>query len=53
MQVRSMAATHQDLAWQLLELQDKTESLAMSHDTFSPAPSSSRCLTRCASYDVA
>jgi len=34
-QVRSMAATHQDLAQQLAELQDKTESLAMSHDTFS------------------
>ena len=34
-QVRSMAATHQDLARQLSELQDKTESLAMSHDTFS------------------
>lgn len=34
-QVRSMAATHQDLAKQLAELQDKTELLAMSHDTFS------------------
>jgi hypothetical protein len=34
-QVRSMAATHQDLARQLAELQDKTESLAMQHDTFS------------------
>jgi hypothetical protein len=34
-QVRSMVATHQDLAKQLAELQDKTESLAMSHDTFS------------------
>jgi arsenate reductase-like glutaredoxin family protein len=34
-QVRSMAATHQDLAKQLAELQDKTESLAMSHETFS------------------
>lgn len=34
-QVRSMAATHQDLAKQLAELQDKTEALAMSHDTFS------------------
>lgn len=34
-QVRSMAATHQDLVKQLAELQDKTESLAMSHDTFS------------------
>lgn len=34
-QVRSMAATHQDLARQLSELQDKTESLAMQHDTFS------------------
>ena len=34
-QVRSMAATHQDLARQLTELQDKTESLAMQHDTFS------------------
>jgi len=34
-QVRSMAATHQDLAKQLAELQDKTELLAMQHDTFS------------------
>jgi ORF6N domain len=34
-QVRSMAATHQDLAKQLSELQDKTESLAMQHDVFS------------------
>lgn len=34
-QVRSMAATHQDLARQLSELQDKTEVLAMQHDTFS------------------
>jgi hypothetical protein len=34
-QVRAMAATHQDLAKQLTELQDKTELLAMSHDTFS------------------
>ena len=34
-QVRAMAATHQDLARQLAALQDKTELLAMSHDTFS------------------
>ena len=34
-QVRAFAATHQDLAKQLTELQDKTESLAMQHDTFS------------------
>jgi hypothetical protein len=34
-QVRALAATHQDLAKQLTELQDKTELLAMSHDTFS------------------
>ncbi len=34
-QVRSMAATHQGLARQLSELQDKTEALAMQHDTFS------------------
>ena len=34
-QVRAFAATHQDLAKQLTELQDKTESLAMAHDTFS------------------
>ena len=34
-QVRAMAATHQDLAKQLAELQDKTESLVMQHDTFS------------------
>ena len=30
-----MAATHQDLARQLTELQDKTKRLAMQHDTFS------------------
>ena len=35
LQVRAFAATHQDLAKQLAERQDKTESLAMSHDTFS------------------
>jgi len=34
-QVRSIAATHQDLARQLSELQDKTEALAMQHGTFS------------------
>ena len=34
-QMRLMAATHQDLAKQLTELQDKTELLAMQHDTFS------------------
>ncbi|MEN9374290.1 MAG: hypothetical protein RIR79_1842 [Pseudomonadota bacterium] len=34
-QVRAMAATHQDLAQQLAMLQDKTELLALSHDTFS------------------
>jgi hypothetical protein len=34
-QIRAFAATHQDLAKQLSELQDKTESLAMQHDTFS------------------
>ena len=33
--VRTLASTHQDLAKQLSELQDKTESLAMSHETFS------------------
>lgn len=33
--LREAAAVHQDLARQLAELQDKTESLAMSHDTFS------------------
>lgn len=33
--VRAFAATHQDLAKQLTELQDKTELLAMQHDTFS------------------
>jgi ORF6N domain len=33
--VRTLATTHQDLARQLSELQHKTESLAMSHDTFS------------------
>ena len=34
-QVRAMSATHADLAKQLATLQDKTESLAMSHETFS------------------
>ena len=33
--VRTLANTQQDLAKQLVELQDKTESLAMSYDTFS------------------
>ena len=33
--LRNTAAQHQDLAKQLVELQDKTESLAMSYDTFS------------------
>jgi hypothetical protein len=33
--VRTLASTHQDLAKQLTELQDKTESLAMQHETFS------------------
>jgi arsenate reductase-like glutaredoxin family protein len=33
--VRTLASTQQDLAKQLSELQDKTESLAMSHETFS------------------
>ena len=34
-QVRAFAATHQELAKQLAELQDRTETLAMQHDTFS------------------
>ena len=34
-QVRAFAASHQDLTKQLTELQDKTELLAMSHETFS------------------
>ena len=33
--LREAALQHQDLAKQLTELQDKTESLAMQHDTFS------------------
>ena len=33
--VRQLAATHSDLAKRLGELEDKTEALAMSHDTFS------------------
>jgi hypothetical protein len=33
--VRALAATHQDIAKRLAELEDKTESLAMQHDTFS------------------
>jgi arsenate reductase-like glutaredoxin family protein len=34
-QMRAMAASHKDLASRLSELEDKTESLAMQHDTFS------------------
>lgn len=34
-QMRALASTHQDLAKELAELQEKTELLAMSHDTFS------------------
>jgi hypothetical protein len=33
--VRVLAATHGDLAKRLAELEDKTEALAMNHDTFS------------------
>lgn len=33
--VRALAATHDDLAKRLLDLEEKTEALAMSHDTFS------------------
>jgi hypothetical protein len=33
--VRALAATHGDLAQRLGELEDKTEALAMQHDTFS------------------
>jgi hypothetical protein len=33
--VRALATTHQDLAKRLGELEEKTESLAMQHDTFS------------------
>lgn len=33
--LRELAATHGDLAKRLAELEDKTESLAMNHDTFS------------------
>ena len=33
--VRALAATHGDLAKRLAELEDKTEALAMQHDTFS------------------
>lgn len=33
--VRQLAATHGDLARRLVELEDKTEALAMQHDTFS------------------
>ena len=33
--VRALAATHVDLAKRLAELEDKTEALAMNHDTFS------------------
>lgn len=34
-QVRALASTHGDLAKRLAELEDKTEALAMNHDTFS------------------
>jgi ORF6N domain len=33
--VRALAATHGDLAKRLADLEDKTEALAMNHDTFS------------------
>jgi len=33
--LRELAVTHSDLAKRLAELEDKTEALAMSHDTFS------------------
>jgi hypothetical protein len=33
--LREMAATHAELAQRLSELEDKTEALAMNHDTFS------------------
>jgi len=33
--VRQLARSHEDLAQRLAELEDKTEALAMSHDTFS------------------
>jgi hypothetical protein len=33
--VRALAATHGDLAKRLIELEDKTERLELSHDTFS------------------
>lgn len=33
--MRELAATHGDLAKRLAELEDKTEALAMNHDTFS------------------
>ena len=33
--VRALAATHGDLAMRLAELEEKTEALAMNHDTFS------------------
>jgi hypothetical protein len=33
--LRALAATHSDLAKRLAELEDKTETLAMQHDTFS------------------
>lgn len=35
--VRALATTHGDLAKRLAELEEKTEALAMSHDTFSRA----------------
>jgi ORF6N domain len=48
--VRALAATHGDLAKRLAELEDKTEALAMNHDTFSrnTRASSEKSSTRCA-----
>lgn len=51
-QLRELANTHQGLAKRLDALEDKTEALAMSHDTFSRkrAISSSRFLKRCGNW---
>jgi hypothetical protein len=51
--LRELAVTHGDLGKRLDELEQKTEALAMNHDTFSRntatrALSSSRCSMRCA-----
>jgi hypothetical protein len=47
--LRELTTTHSDLAKRLAELEEKTEALAMNHDTFSHNTRAQlRCSTRCA-----